>query len=207
MKGRAIRRTAWVLVLCAAALPARAGSLSGGNEAARTLVKPPPGFSESCGRYSWLCTNSNRPATVDASGNDDAGLIGVADAINRRVNHDITQMTDAENYGVEEYWTLPNNGRGDCEDLVLEKYKLLLDAGVDSHRLSMAIVLDRHRDNHLVLILRSGTGDLVLDSLESAILPWNQTEYTFLAMQALDDKSEWEVVVNRSRSYALLAQR
>ena len=85
--------------------------------------------------------------------------------------------------------------------------QVLLDAGVDSRDLSIAVVLDRQGDNHAVLVLRHSSGDLVLDSLSSRIRPWNRTGYTFLAMQSGDDKTQWVVVMDRSRDSNVLAQR
>ena len=90
---------------------------------------------------------------------------------------------------------------------VLQKYKLLLDVGVESRNLSIAVVLDWRGDNHAVLVLRHRSGDLVLDSLSSRIKPWNLTGYTFLAMQSGANKTQWEVVMNQSRDSNVLAQR
>lgn len=186
------------------ALPAHAQSLAAaGTGAAPRLVKAPPGFTRSCARYSWLCSDQNS-ATARISG---SRLIDLARAVNNRVNRDVAPLTDPENYGVAEYWTLPNNGNGDCEDYALEKYRLLLQAGVDSRNLRLAMALNRNRDNHLVLVLRHETGDLVLDNLTSQIMPWNETGYSFLAMQYGAEKSLWEVVMNRDRRQAMLAER
>jgi predicted transglutaminase-like cysteine proteinase len=136
-----------------------------------------------------------------------ADPLELAREVNRHVNFTVTELSDAENYGVAEYWSLPTNGNGDCEDFVLQKYKLLLDAGVDSRDLSIAIVLDRAGQNHAVLILRHRSGDLVLDSLSSRIRPWNETGYTFLAMQTGADKTQWEVVMHHPRDRNVLARR
>ena len=185
------------------AVPAAAQSLEPLQPAARRLVKAPPGFLDSCRRYQWFCTNR----TTGASPIGQADLLELARKINSRVNFSVSQLSDPENYGVADYWTLPTNGYGDCEDFVLQKYKLLLDAGADSRDLSIAVVLDRRGDNHAVLVLRHGSGDLVLDSLSRRILPWNRTGYTFLAMQSGGDKTRWEVVMNQPRDSNTLAQR
>ncbi|MFQ5567741.1 MAG: transglutaminase-like cysteine peptidase [Paracoccaceae bacterium] len=187
-----------------AGLPAAlAADQSAPRLAERRLIDAPPGFDDSCRRYPWFCTNR----TTGAGAIGQAELLDLATRINRRVNHKVSQLSDPENYGVADYWTLPANGSGDCEDFVLQKYKLLLDAGVDSRDLSIAVVLDRRGDNHAVLVLRHSSGDLVLDSLSSRIRPWNRTGYTFLAMQSSDDKSRWEVVMNQPRDSNVLAQR
>jgi len=195
--------TAAIILAGLLAAPAVAQSAEPVQPAARRLVDAPPGFLDSCRRYPWFCANR----TTGAGPIGQADLLELAARINRRVNVSVSQLSDPENYGVADYWTLPTNGNGDCEDFVLQKYKLLLDAGVDSRELSIAVVLDRQGDNHAVLVLRHGSGDLVLDSLTSGIRLWNRTGYTFLAMQSGDDKTRWEVVMNQPRDSNVLAQR
>jgi predicted transglutaminase-like cysteine proteinase len=185
------------------AAPAAAQSLDSSQPVERRLVDAPPGFLDSCSHYQWFCTTR----TSGARQIGQADLLELASKINRRVNFSVSQLSDPENYGVADYWTLPANGSGDCEDFVLQKYKLLLDAGVDSRDLSIAVVLDRQGDNHAVLVLRHGSGDLVLDSLSRRIRPWNRTGYTFLAMQSRDNKTQWEVVMNQPHDSNVLAQR
>ncbi len=194
---------ATIILAGALAAPAVAQLLEPSQPAARRLVKAPPGFLDSCRRYQWFCTNR----TPGARPIGEADLLELARKINRRVNRSVSPLSDPENYGVADYWTLPANGSGDCEDFVLQKYKLLLDAGVDSRDLSIAVVLDRQGNNHAVLVLRHSSGDLVLDSLTRRIRPWNRTGYTFLAMQSGDDKTQWEVVMNQPRDSNVLAQR
>jgi predicted transglutaminase-like cysteine proteinase len=173
------------------------------QQVTRTLVPAPPGFIETCKRYQWFCVNQANGARTASQ----ADMLDLAHKINRRVNNAVTQLSDPENYGVADYWTLPANGNGDCEDFVLQQFKLLLDAGIDSHDMSIAVVLDGKGGNHAVLVLRHSTGDLVLDSLSRRIRPWNQTGYTYLAMQSSGDKSQWEVVMNQPRDSNVLAQR
>ena len=192
-----------MIVAASFTAPAAAQSPEPAQPAERLLVKAPPGFDETCKRYPWFCENR----TADALPFSEVVSLEVAEKINRRVNFTVAQLSDPENYGVADYWTLPANGNGDCEDFVLQKYKLLLDAGIDSRNLSIAVVLDRAGDNHAVLILRHRSGDLVLDSLSSRILPCNQTGYTYLAMQSGADKTQWEVVMNQPRDRNVLARR
>jgi predicted transglutaminase-like cysteine proteinase len=195
--------TAALVVAASFASPAAAQSSEPAQPAARRLIKAPPGFTDSCKRYQWFCENR----TAGAGPLGEVASLDLADKINHHVNVTVSQLSDPENYGVADYWTLPATGRGDCEDFVLQKYKLLLDGGVDGRKLSIAVVLDRMGDNHAVLILHHSSGDLVLDSLSSRIRPWNQTGYRFLAMQSSENKTEWEVVMNAPRDRNVLAER
>ena len=49
--------------------------------------------------------------------------------VNRWVNETVKPMTDMDHWGVIEKWSLPTDGYGDCEDYVLMKRKMLIDAG------------------------------------------------------------------------------
>lgn len=171
------------------------------SPATRQTVAPPPGFIDSCSRYSWFCEQGTAGRLSAAE------LMDVAERINRQVNGSVTEMSDFANYGSTDRWALPTNGNGDCEDFVLEKFRLLLAAGAGSRDLSIAVALDRNGDNHAVLVLHHEEGDMILDNLERGIRPWNQTSYRFLAMQARDDKREWEVVAYQPRDRMVLAER
>ena len=50
--------------------------------------------------------------------------------VNRTVNANIEQVEDVALYGVQEKWTYPDGGRGDCEDLALLKRRMLIRDGV-----------------------------------------------------------------------------
>ena len=158
------------------------------------IVPAPSGFRGSCRRYDWLCSD----LTGVAGGLGEAEILAVAESVNRAVNRGIVQVTDRDNYGVSDRWTLPSNGKGDCEDFVLLKYKRLLEAGVDGADLSVAIVLDRRGENHAVLVLRHASGDLVLDNLTSRMERWQRTGYRFLAIQSRRDNAVWETVARPS---------
>lgn len=173
------------------------------EQPARMLVKPPPGFIQACQSYSWVCEASpDGEATLTP-----AATLELARKINRRVNFSVTHVSDAENYGRADYWILPSWRGGDCEDFVLAKYKRLLEAGVRARDLSIAVVRTWRQENHAVLVLHHETGDLVLDSLTHAILPWNETSYRYLAMQTRDDQRAWEVVAHQPKDSMVLALR
>lgn len=166
-----------------------------------SFVAAPDAFVSACARYTWLCAQ-NLPRADAPKG---AELLELIRSVNSKVNNAVRPLTDAENYGTVEYWTLPGNGYGDCEDYALEKYRRLLDAGLGGDDMRITIVLDRNRDNHVVLIVRHEGADLVLDSLTGKVKPWNETPYTYLAMQIGGKRDLWEVVAGRPRTSELLA--
>lgn len=158
-----------------------------GSAPAERFIDAPPGFRSACASHAWLC--SSGPGAGVSMSQEALATLGAA--VNREVNREVEQATDAEIYGVAEKWSLPQAGRGDCEDLALEKMRRLLTHGVPPERLGIAIVLDRRGNNHAVLLLRLDEAHLVLDSLTDRVLQSTKTNYRMLAMQASQDRARW----------------
>jgi predicted transglutaminase-like cysteine proteinase len=112
-------------------------------------------------------------------------------AVNDRVNQAIEPVTDQDNYGVAEYWAYPTNGKGDCEDYVLLKRKLLIDAGWPRSALLVTVVRDKKGDGHAVLMVKTDRGEFVLDNQEAKILPWQDTGYRYVKRQSQADQNLW----------------
>ncbi len=110
--------------------------------------------------------------------------------INYDVNSSIQPMTDQEIYGVEERWAYPTTV-GDCEDFVLLKRKLLMQAGFAASDLLITVVLQPNGEGHAVLTVRTDRGDFVLDNMRSKVLLWSDTEYTYLKRQSTTDAGRW----------------
>jgi predicted transglutaminase-like cysteine proteinase len=116
--------------------------------------------------------------------------------INQLVNHEIQGIGDNDHYGIYKlgivnWWTYPDDGKGNCNDYVLLKRKLLIEAGWPRSALLPTVVLDHNNDGHLVLMTRTSDGDLVLDNLTDAIKIWDETGYTFIKRQSADDPNTW----------------
>lgn len=110
--------------------------------------------------------------------------------INAAVNAAIVPETDEDLYKVAEYWTYPD-GRGDCEDIALEKRRLLIEAGWAPSTLLMTVVRQRNGDGHAVLMVRTDRGDLVLDNQNGSIVLWNDTPYQYIKRQSQTDSGKW----------------
>ena len=50
-------------------------------------------------------------------------------------------MDDQRHYGRAEYWNIPTDGYGDCEDYALTKRRDLIAAGFPAQALRIAVVL------------------------------------------------------------------
>lgn len=116
--------------------------------------------------------------------------------INDLVNHEIRGVGDNDHYGIYKlgivnWWTYPDDGAGNCNDYVLLKKKLLVEAGWPRSALLLTVVLDTHNEGHLILMVRTSDGDLILDNLTDAIKSWDATGYTFIKRQSADDPNNW----------------
>lgn len=147
--------------------------------------------------YAMFC--SNQPSECSGKGSKSArvALDGARftelDLVNRNVNEQIEPVTDEELYGVAERWSYPVD-RGDCEDYVLLKRRILMDAGWDPAALLITVVRDLKGAGHAVLTVVTDRGDFVLDNQQEGILPWQATGYEFVKRQSQADPKSWVFV-------------
>jgi predicted transglutaminase-like cysteine proteinase len=162
----------------------------------------PVGHYEFCQRDPGECAQKTDRAPVELTRKLWARIIDV----NNLVNTMVTPRTDREIWGVEEYWSYPANGFGDCEDYALEKRRLLAEAGVPVGDLMMTVVRQPNGDGHAVLTVRTSLGDFVLDNLEPRVLAWTDTHYTYLKRQSTTNSGVW-VTINDGRADAVASVR
>lgn len=176
-------------LLCAAAIalvPGIASANSFMGSGGRTTQ--PVGHYELCQQMPIECRQvTSAAAPVELTRKLWAKIIDV----NNLVNTMVTPRTDMEIWGVEERWSYPVDGIGDCEDYVLEKRRLLMKAGIPAGNLLITVVRQPNGDGHAVLTARTSLGDFVLDNLEPRVLAWEDTEYRFLKRQSDQNSGVW----------------
>ena len=177
-----------------ALVSSKEGSAAGSLLEATRSIGAPVGFVSACHRYSWLCSSTSGREMPDAE------ALSLLKRVNGHVNATVTSADDLAVYGKRDFWSLPTNGRGDCEDYALQKKKDLIDAGFKSDHLAMTVVLDRNGRNHAVLLARLKGGDYVLDNLTSGVRSWESTGYTFLARQSFENQRVWKVILAGPRA-------
>lgn len=150
---------------------------------------PPIGYVQFCQRLPDECAGSTRDETRYEL--TPARLLEL-DRVNRLINREIAPATDLELYGVEEYWTYPDARRkGDCEDYVLLKRRLLIEQGWPQSALLITVVRDERRDGHAILTVRTAQGDFVLDNKTEDIKPWHRSGYDFVMRQSYLNPRVW----------------
>lgn len=143
-----------------------------------------------CAKYAWAC--ASKEFSVDTSA---VGTSRVYE-VNAHINSKVRILNDQSQYGREDYWTLPSARGGDCEDIALLKKKKLIEMGLPPLSLLLATVLNQNREAHAVLVLRTKSGDFVLDNLRNKILPWHKTGYLFMRMQHPRHPDRWGLVAS-----------
>jgi predicted transglutaminase-like cysteine proteinase len=164
-------------------------------------TRAPIGWVEFCVEYDPECkTKPSAARDVVLSGQAWKDLV----RINRAVNTNVKPMTDMDHWGVVERWNYPDDGYGDCEDYVLQKRKMLMQAGWPREALLITVVRDKNNDGHAVLTVKSDKGEYVLDNQTDDIVLWSDTGYRFVKRQSQSDPNVW-VALGEPRSVPLTA--
>jgi predicted transglutaminase-like cysteine proteinase len=153
-----------------------------------TASRPPVGWVEFCADNGRECSvQTKEPRDVVLNPKVWASLM----RINDWVNQAIRPVTDMEHWGTVEKWSYPDDGYGDCEDYVLLKRKMLVEAGWPRSALLITVVRDRKGDGHAVLTVRTDKGEYILDNQNDKILAWADTGYRFVKRQSQTDPNTW----------------
>ncbi|MDA9508710.1 hypothetical protein XI09_29545 [Bradyrhizobium sp. CCBAU 11386] len=87
--------------------------------------------------------------------------------------------------------------RGDCNDYAVTKRHRLLKRGWPARTLLLGEVVIPSGEHHLVLLVRTKSGDLVLDNLTPQIRPWSRAPYRWVRIQSPGNPRYWTTVAQR----------
>ncbi len=151
-------------------------------------TRAPIGWVDFCAENPVECRGGpSEPRDIVMSQTAWRGLLKV----NRWVNDTIKPMTDMDHWGVIEKWSLPTDGYGDCEDYVLLKRKMLIDAGWPREALLITVVRDKKGEGHAVLTVKTDKGEFILDNQNENVVLWTETGYRFVKRQSQADPNVW----------------
>lgn len=154
----------------------------------KAAVKAPIGHKQFCRDNRWACPQEQyQPVVVKL----DEARWNQLIAINAEVNRRIRPMTDDDLFGTVEHWSYPVNGYGDCEEYVLEKQRVLIEAGWPKSALLITVAKDVSNSGHAVLTVRTDHGDMILDNQIEAVLPWYSTPYRYIKRQSASSPVKW----------------
>jgi predicted transglutaminase-like cysteine proteinase len=167
------------------------------------ITRAPIGWVEFCIEYKNECTTkASAPRDIVLTSKTWDDLVKV----NNWANDAIKPITDADHWGVVERWNLAEDGYGDCEDYVLVKRRMLIQAGWPREALLITVVRDKKGEGHAVLTVKTNRGEFILDNQETEVLAWNKTGYKFVKRQSQSDQNVW-VGLGEPRSPATVSAR
>jgi len=151
-------------------------------------ARAPSGYLGFCSRNPQECgADSSQPDRIKLTGD----VLATLEKVNIAVNEAVEPEDDKVHYGVNEFWTVPTDGAGDCEDYVLAKRKMLVLLGLPEAALRITVVLDRGIVRHAVLTVVTDQGDYVLDSLKDDILTTDKADYVWVERQDPASRTGW----------------
>lgn len=176
-------------------MPPQVLPTSGSAATSGEAVKPPPGWTDFCKKNPVECkaTNGNRelqgilltPATWK-----------VIQEVNHLVNRTIKPVSDMRHWGVVERWSIPKDGKGDCEDSALLKKQILIrQHKMPEEAILLTVVRLKNDDLHVGLTVKTDRGELFLDSDRPEILPVEKTGYPLVKRQSEKDPKKWVNIV------------
>ena len=150
--------------------------------------RAPIGWIEFCSNHAKDCVGgTSTPRDVVLNGKSWKDLV----RINKFVNDSVKPMTDQDHWGTVEKWSYPDDGYGDCEDYVLLKRRMLVQAGWPLEALLITMVREKSGDGHAVLTVKTDKGEFILDNQNPEILLWSETNYRFVKRQSQTDPNRW----------------
>lgn len=109
--------------------------------------------------------------------------------VNQRVNIAIRPEPNLEGLRGEKWLLHPTSG--DCNDYAVTKRHDLIAKGFPARSVLLSEVVTTWGEHHLVVVVRTFSGDLVLDNLTGQILPWSKKSYRWVRIQMPKNPNYW----------------
>jgi predicted transglutaminase-like cysteine proteinase len=149
-----------------------------------TPTLPPMAFTQFCLRYRGECRTRPmfRGGPIRLTEKRWADLKEINQVVNRGIAPERNELGVAG-----EQWLI-NPARGDCNDYAVSKRHELLERGWPARGLLLSEVMVNSGEHHLILVVRTNSGDLVLDNMTPQIKPWSRVPYRWVRMQMPNSK-------------------
>lgn len=156
---------------------------------------PPMAFTQFCLRYADQCKPQHmvfRGGPLRLTAERWADLKDV----NGKVNATIIPERNTEGLAGEKWLISPSHG--DCNDYAVTKRSELLERGWPARTLLLSEVVTSWGEHHLVLVVRTSAGDLVLDNMSAQIRPWARVPYQWVRIQTPKNPNYWASLGGRN---------
>jgi predicted transglutaminase-like cysteine proteinase len=156
---------------------------------------PPMAYTQFCLRYADQCKPQRMvfrggPVRLTAERWEDLK------AVNKTVNAAIIPERNTEGLAGEKWLISPSSG--DCNDYAVTKRSELLERGWPTRALLLSEVVTAWGEHHLVLVVRTSVGDLVLDNMTPQIRPWARAPYQWVRIQTPKNPNYWASLGGRN---------
>jgi predicted transglutaminase-like cysteine proteinase len=139
-----------------------------------------------CLRYPADCkSDPTETTTVELT----AETLETMQRVNRDINLSIMPVAKSDPVA-DGGWTI-SPASGDCNDYAVTKRHELLRSGFPAKAARLAVVKTLSGIGHLVLVVATNKGNLVLDNLSETIVPWQLTKYQWVKIQSSSDARYW----------------
>ncbi|MGY4368158.1 putative transglutaminase-like cysteine proteinase [Bradyrhizobium sp. LB1.3] len=115
--------------------------------------------------------------------------------VNQQVNSAIRPEPNLEGLRGEKWLLHPTSG--DCNDYAVTKRHDLIAKGFPARSVLLGEVVVPWGEHHLVVVVRTSSGDLVLDNLTGHILPWSKKSYRWVRIQTPNNPTYWASLGDR----------
>lgn len=113
--------------------------------------------------------------------------------VNDAVNAAIRPRYDRSGPGIIDQWNLAP-AAGDCEDYAITKRHRLIEKGWPASTLRLAVGYTAGGEGHAVLVVKTKSGDLVLDNRTDGIRQWHATDIRWVSIQSGADPRFWRSI-------------
>jgi predicted transglutaminase-like cysteine proteinase len=149
----------------------------------------PRGFIGFCLRYQGECKSAApAPVAVDLTEDGERQLEFVQAKVNRLVR---------PRANPDHVWDYPTDGYGDCNKYAIAKRAELIALGWPRTALLLAAATTEDGEGHLVLVVATTKGDLVLDNRQRHIVEWRDLPYRWISRQNPRNLAEWVSIVEQ----------
>ena len=150
---------------------------------------PPAGFLGFCAKHLPECLSRSQEAAVVELTEDQSRAI---EAVQGAVNASITPRLDPAHT-----WDYSTDGTGDCNKYALTKRRELIARGIPRSALLLATAKTERDEGHLVLVVRTDRGDLVLDNRVPHVVDWSVLPYRWVSVQSPQSPVRWVSILSQ----------
>jgi len=154
-----------------------------------TPAIPPAGFLGFCAKHLSEClSRSQEPATVELTDERSQAI----EAVQASINASITPRVDPAHV-----WDYSTDGTGDCNKYALTKRRELLAHGFPRGAVLLATATTERGEGHLVVVVRTDRGDLVLDNRVQHVVDWSALPYHWVSVQSQQSPVRWVSILSQ----------